>query len=77
MTEITNIYGIANPVLQPAAHASNAIQNVQSKQGFWRKIVHSKDLITLESSTGGHVQIPIAELWKLGESNDANLIPPN
>lgn len=51
-------------------HAGKSAKNSQSVKGFQRKITHSKDLLTFQSSIGGNVQISISELWALAESHD-------
>jgi len=76
MTTISNLTGTANAAQPAIAHAGKLVKNTQSQKGFWRRIKHSKKVLSFESSAGGLVQIPIAELWKLGEAHDGNLKTP-
>jgi len=66
----------ANPAKPLPTHQGKTVKNVQSKQGFQRTVKHSKNLITLESSAGGSVAIPISELWTLCEAHDSKLCIP-
>ena len=76
MKILSNLSAVATESAAPIESNAFGVDNVQSQQGFWRKLNCSKDIITMKSSSGGLVQIPIEELWKLGESLDASLKVP-
>ena len=76
MKILSNLSAVATETDTPISSNAFGVDNVQSQQGFWRKLNCSKDSITMKSSDGGMVQISIDELWKLGESVDANLKVP-
>lgn len=48
----------------------------QGKKGFWRRSRVSARGIYVESSAGGSVFIPHAEIWTLAESIDPKLVIP-
>jgi len=77
MTSLSKLSAsIITPDATAQSHAGKTVSNTQSKKGFTRKILHSKDLLTFQSSNGGSVQINISELWALAESNDPLLCVP-
>ena len=76
MKILSNLSAVATETDTPISSNAFGVDNVQSQQGFWRKLNCSKDSITMKSSDGGMVQISIDELWKLGEANDAKLKVP-
>lgn len=76
MKTITGLTGSVSAAAVAQAHIQPTVSNTQSKKGFWRRIRHSKNLITAESSTGGLAQISTDDLWTLLESADPNLKPP-
>ena len=76
MTTISNLNGTPATTQPAMEHAGKQVKNTQSQKGFWRRINHSKNVLSFESSAGGLVQIPISELWKLGETHDDKLKAP-
>ena len=59
------------------AHSAKPAAHTQSSRVFTRRLWISQTLITAENSTGGKIQIPVAELWKMIEGADATFVPPS
>lgn len=76
MIKLTNFTAETTPLQEPLEHADTPVQNVQSGKWGWRKIKHSKNLITAESSSGGSVCFVIDDLWKMLECHDPKLCVP-
>jgi hypothetical protein len=76
MKSLCNLTATCNEAAKPAEHVATPMQNVQSQKGFWRRLRHSKNLITAESSAGGSVQLSVSELWTLLENHDSKLKTP-
>lgn len=76
MITITNLSGIHSETVEPQVHATAPVVNTQSKKKFWRRMLHSKNLITAQSSTGGEAQISTDELWNLMVAADPKLAAP-
>lgn len=72
MKTITNLIGTANPIVLPVGKTAPAAPRWKE----FRKVAWFKDKIVFASTSGGRVEIPFSELWKMAEANDPNLIPP-
>jgi len=64
------------PQAKAVLHVTQSKRKTAAQSKFWRTADFGNGVITMRSSLGGMVQIPISELWKLGEAHDANLQIP-